>query len=212
MAPERLFRTRIDIRMDLTEQVEELFHHNINCAMQGIDSLSHSIANTSEYLVRCMLNERKILCCGEGASGLVAQIFATILLDHFQYERPALPAVSLNSDAATLTAIATSGTYSDIFAKQIQAIGQEGDILLCCFQGEGSGALTNAIQAAHERNIQVITLGSRDPSSGPGSLLTNSDIALCMPTDDRARCTELQVFTVHALCALIDQQLFGSEV
>lgn len=197
--------------MDLTEQVEELFHHNINSMMRALDSLPAAIARASELMVQRMLCDNKVLCCGEGSSALIAQQMATYLINHFHYERPSLPALSIGHDGATVTAISSSSGYSDIFAKQIRAVGQQDDILLCCFQGEGSSAITSAIQAAHERGLTVITLSNID-GAGANSLLHNSDIELRVPGDNLARSGELQLFTVHALCELIDQQLFGNEV
>ncbi len=197
--------------MELSDHVIELFHGNINACMQGIESLADPIASASELLVQCLLSDHKILCCGDGISALISQHFATNLLNRFQYERPSLPALSLTGDAATLSAIAADSSFSEVYAKQIRALGQEGDILLMCYIGSGSGTALRAIQAAHERGMQIITL-SNENGGDAASLLTPEDIELFIPSDNRARVAEIQLLTIHCLCELIDHLIFGHEV
>lgn len=196
--------------MELSEHVIDLFHSNINSCMQSIETLASPIAAASEMLVECMLSERKILCCGDGASALIAQHFATNLLNRFQYDRPSLPALALTGDAATITAIASDSSFNEVYAKQIRALGQEGDTLLMCYLGTGSGTAVGAIQAAHERGMRIVTL-SNENGGDAASLLTSRDVELFIPSDNRARVAEVQLLTVHCLCELIDHQLFGNE-
>jgi D-sedoheptulose 7-phosphate isomerase len=197
--------------MELTDRVVDTFHRHIDTTMQAIEMLSPAIANASEVLVGALLSEGKILCCGEGCSGLLSQHFAHLLLNRFQRERPGLPAIALNGDAAMLTAIATDTSFNEIFAKQIRTLAQPQDILLLISHSTGSGTALQTIQSAHNRNVRVIVLcGSNE--NDIRALLTTDDIELNVGDVQRAAFMEIALLTLHSLCELIELQLFGSEV
>ena len=195
------------ITVDYSEQVVDLFHRHIESCMYTMEALGEAIAQASECLVESMLQEHKIICCGEGNSGLIAHHLATNLLNSFQHERPALPAMVLSSDAAT--AIAADSSYNDIYANQIRALGQTGDCLILCYNGGGAAATLRAIQAAHERNMRVVSI-SNVKGGDASALLLPDDIELTFPIEDRARAIEVQLVAVHSICELIDTQLFGT--
>jgi D-sedoheptulose 7-phosphate isomerase len=193
--------------VDYSEQVIDLFHRHIESCMYTMEALGATIAHASECIVESMLHEHKIICCGEGSSSLIAQHLATNLLNSFQQERPALPAMVLSADAAT--AIGADSSYNDIYANQIRALGQAGDCLVLCYFGNGSNATLRAIQAAHERNMRVISLCNLTGGDA-SSLLLPEDVELSFPVEDRARVIEMQLIAVNSICELIDTQLFGS--
>ena len=97
----------------MSQRVYNLFQQSVEAKMQVGEALAHPIAEASERLVNCLLNERKVLICGNGASAAIAQIFSSCLLDRFEKERPGLPAIWLGSNIATYTAIAADTTYQD---------------------------------------------------------------------------------------------------
>lgn len=196
--------------MDLYQHVTELFHGNIDVSMRSLEELPADISECGELLVQCLLSENKILCCGEANNGALAQIFVSNLLNRFDYERPSLPAIALCTDATTLTAVTSDSTFNDIFAKQIRALGQAGDILLVISNPGQTGTALQAIQAAHDREMLVISIGSGD-NNDASALLLPEDREVCIPTDIRARSIEAQLFVINCLCELIDKQLFGSE-
>lgn len=168
-----------------------------------------AIAESGELMAQCLLSDKKILCCGEGQSGAIAQIFASHLLNRFNYERPGLAAIALNADSTTITAITAEGVFAEVFSKQIRALGQSGDILLALSSGSNVTSSSQAIQAAHDRDMLVITINSNEYDSA--ALLLPEDIELCIPTNNRARVGETQLLIVNCLCEIIEQQLFGSE-
>ena len=197
--------------MNLHEQVVEAFHSSIDITMQSLEDLAPRIADCSELIVQSLLSENKILCCGEGQSGALAQIFCSNLLNRFNYERPSLPAIALCTDATTMTAVTGDSTFNEIFAKQIRALGQPGDLLLVISNSSGSGTTIQAIQAAHDREMIVLSISNRD-NSDISSLLLPEDLELRVPSANRARIAEAQLLAVNCLCELIDHQLFGSQV
>jgi D-sedoheptulose 7-phosphate isomerase len=197
--------------MELSDHVVETFHRHIDTTMQAIETLSPVIATASEVLVGALLSEGKILCCGEGCSGLLSQHFSHLLLNRFQRERPGLPAIALSSDASMLTAIATDTSFNEIFAKQIRTLAQPQDILLLISHGTGSGTALQTIQSAHDRDLRVIVLCT-DNDNDIRALLAANDIELNVGDVDRAAFMETALLTLHSLCELIELQLFGSEV
>lgn len=197
--------------MELTERVIDIFHRHIDNTMQAIEPLTDNIAIASEILVSTLLNDGKILCCGEGCSGLLSQYFAIALLNRFQRERPGLPAIALNSDAAALTAIATDTSFNEIFAKQIRTLAQPQDAVVLISHGTGSGTALQTIQSAHDRNVRVIVICS-DDDADLRALLASEDIELRIAHAQRAQFLEIALLTLHSLCELIEIQLFGSEV
>ena len=197
--------------MNLTDVVVDNFHRHIDTTMRVIEDLSPLIAAASEVLVGALLNDGKILCCGEGCSGLLSQHFANALLNRFQRERPGLPAISLNGDAAVLTAIATDASFNEIFARQVRTLAQPNDILLLISHGTGSGTALQTIQAAHDRNIRVIVLCG-DNDADIRALFATDDVELRVDNVSRMQFMELGLLILHNLCELIEMQLFGSEV
>lgn len=197
--------------MELTEHVIDLFHRHIDSTMQAIEPLSSSIAVASEILVSTLLNDGRILCCGEGCSGLLSQYFANTLLNRFQRERPGLPAIALGGDAAMLTAIATDISFNEIFAQQIRALAQPQDAVVLISHGTGSGTALQTIQSAHDRGAHVIVICGEDDAD-LHALLASEDVELRIGHTQRAQFVEIALLTLHGLCELIELQLFGSEV
>ena len=101
-------------------------------------------------MVRCLLENGKILCCGNGGSAGDAQHFSAELLNRFERERPGLPALALTTDSSTITAIANDYSYEEIFSKQVSALGQAGDVLLAI---STSGNSANVIQADRKSDV-----------------------------------------------------------
>lgn len=196
--------------MNPTEHVAEIFHQHLDCTMQSMEALAPAIAEAAELMTQTLLSDGKILCCGEGSAGLLAQHFCGALLNRFHRERPGLPALALNSDAATLMAIASDHSFNDIFARQVRALAQPHDILLLINPGSGSGVALQTLQAAHDRSIQVIVIGPEEDSDLQ-SLLLPEDLELRIAGNRRGRFIEIALIAVNCLCEAIELQLFGDE-
>ena len=191
-----------------TEHIHNLFHESIAVKMQAGEILAPAIVEAGEKLVGCLLNDGKILVCGNGPSAGLAQIFTNNLTYHFERERPSLPAITLANDIISVTAAAGDSSFNDIFAREIRSIGQSNDVLvIICCSGKSSNIL-QAVQAAHEREIHIIALtGSKE--SNISSLLDVNDRELCAVTNVRARVHELHLLILFCLCDLIEEKLFG---
>ena len=192
----------------MDQRVITLFHESIEAKMHAGEQLAPLIAAASQMMVQALLSERKILTCGNGISAAQAQIFTAALINRFEQERPSLPALNLGADFTSQTAIASDYSYNDIFAKQIRALGQEGDILLLLTSSGSPSNLLQAISAAHDKNMQVIALTGGD-GGDVAALLDSHDLELRAPLLAKPRIHEVHLLSLFCLCDLIDQQLFG---
>ena len=192
----------------LDDRVRHLFGLNIEGKIAMADTMSTAIANAANRLVRCLLSDNKILLCGNGGSAANCLHFSAAMLNHFEVERPPLPVMALTNDLSALTAIANEGHYDQVFARQIQALGHENDVLLALSTTGNSNSILAAVNAANEKGIDTIALSGRD-----GGVLANhlgpEDIELRAPGDTAARIRETHLFILHCFCDLIDQSLFG---
>lgn len=195
--------------MSNIDRIRQLFTDSIQAKIETADKLSETIVAAGEKLVTCLLAGNKILCCGNGGSAADCQHFSAEMLNRFETERPGLPAIALTTDTSTLTAIGNDYTFEEIYSKQIYALGQQGDVLLAISTSGNSKNILAAIQAAHERNMTVISLTGNQGGEA-SQLLSNEDLQVCVPNDQTARIQENHILILHCLCDLIDHSLFGT--
>ncbi|MEW6353962.1 MAG: phosphoheptose isomerase [Pseudomonadota bacterium] len=194
--------------MDLEKRIRHNFNESIQVKQHSLETLAPAIARAAQALTQCLLQEHKVLSCGNGGSAGDAQHFSSEMLNRFEMERPGLPAIALTTDTSTLTSIANDYQYADIFSKQIRALGQPGDILLAISTSGNSANILNAIDAAHDREMRVVALTGRDGGEA-AALLTEQDVELRVPAHSTARVQEVHLLIIHCLCDLIDRQLLG---
>ena len=193
--------------MELQDRLIEHFHHSLDLKAHVIEEHAPQIAHAAEQLFLCLINEHKILTCGNGPSGALAQYASAMLLNRYQHERPSLPALTLGADSASLTAIAADSHFGDIYSKPLRAIGQPGDTLLVLSANGRSASLIQAVQAAHDREMSVVALtGYQDDLT---ALLQPDDIEIQIPSEAPALVNETHLLIIHCLCDLIEFQLFG---
>ncbi len=156
----------------------------------------------------CLLNDGKILTCGNGGSCSEAMHLSSELLNRFDRDRPGLPAIALPTDVATVTSIANDYHYDDVFAKPIRALGHAQDLLVMYSTSGNSPNLLKALKAAHDRDMRIIALTGRDGGT-VAALLGDGDLELRIPSTSTARIQEAHLLLTHCFCDLIDLQLFG---
>jgi len=194
----------------MSQRVYTLFQKSVEAKMQIGEQLAPLIDQAGEKLVSALLNDKKILVCGNGISSALAQVFTSSLLDRFEKERPSLPAIWLGSTVSTYTAIAADYNYSDIYAKPVRALGHPGDVLVAISTSGNSPNVIAAVTAAHERELEVIALTGRD-GGDLSALIAVNDIEICAAINSRGRIHEIHMLTLFCLCDLIDYKLFGIE-
>ncbi|MDO9104485.1 MAG: SIS domain-containing protein [Methylovulum sp.] len=194
--------------MMLQDRIISHFTDSIQTQQEAMVELCELIEYASQRLVSALLNDKKILACGNGRSATTVQLLSSAMLNQYERDRPSLPVIALSTDAATLTAIANDYHFDDVFAKQLRALGQSGDILIVYTDGNHSANIAKAINVAHDKDISVIVLAG---SNGGmiSALLDEVDIEIRVPSISRAHIQEVHVLITHCLCDLIDHQLFG---
>ena len=194
--------------MDIELRIRNHFLDSIETKRNALEELIIPIKHAANCISDSLLNEGKILSCGNGGSAGDAQHFSAELLNRFEIERPGLPAVALTTDSSTLTAIANDYEYDQIFSKQILALGTNRDVLLAISTSGNSSNIVKAVQAAHERNMQVLSL-TGNKGGKLAKLLKGDDIEIRVPSDRMARIQEVHILVIHCLCDIIDSILFG---
>jgi D-sedoheptulose 7-phosphate isomerase len=195
--------------MDAETRVKEHFAESIAIKQAAAEQLSQGITGAGQLMSQALLDEGKILSCGNGGSAGDSQHFSSELLNRFEMERPGLPAVALTTDTSTLTSIANDYAFEDIFAKQVRALGRQNDVLLAISTSGNSENVCRAILAAHERAMKVVALTGRDGGRVAG-LLAEGDVEIRVPSNRTARIQEVHLVVIHCLCDLIDTTLLGT--
>ena len=192
----------------LIQRVSSNFDQHMDTVQSHVEELSPVIAEGADRMIQALLADKKILACGNGGSAADSQHFSSELLNRFEQERPGLPAVALTTDSSTLTSIANDYSYKDVFAKQVRALGQPGDILLAISTSGNSRNVLRAVEAARERDMIVMALNGRDGGE-IATALGENDVNICVRGPSTARIQELHIIAIHCLCDLIDHQLLG---
>ncbi|HKR44779.1 MULTISPECIES: phosphoheptose isomerase [Paraburkholderia] len=192
------------------ERIQQHFRDSAATTLAAMETLAVPIAAAVDTMFAALANSNKILACGNGGSAATAQQLAAELIGRFERERPGLPALALTTDASVLTAVANDYAYEQVFAKQVRALGQPGDVLLAITTSGNSVNVLAAIQEAHEREMVVIALTGKG-GGDVNSVLADTDIQLCVPSDRTARVQEVHLLTIHCLCDGIDAMLLGED-
>jgi len=196
--------------MDLISRISGHFTESAQTKLDAIEFLAAPIADAIEVMVGGLLNNGKILACGNGGSAADAQHLAAELVGRFELERHELPAIALTTDTSVISAIANDYGYKLVFAKQVRALGQPGDILVAISTSGNSPNVIEAINAAHENDLRVVALTGKGGGT-IGEILREGDIHVCVPAERTARIQETHLLIIHCLCDGMDCLLMGVE-
>lgn len=196
--------------MDLSNRIRKHFDDSAQTKLQLRDTLAQPVADAAQMLVNCLMNDGKILACGNGGSAADAQHFAAELINRFEIERPGLAAIALTTDSSVLTSIANDYDFSQIFSRQVRGLGMPGDALLAISTSGNSINVVEAVHAAHEQGVNVIALTGREGGT-MGEILKSGDIHICVHAESTARIQEVHLLVLHCLCDAIDHLLLGGE-
>jgi len=194
--------------MDLISRINKNFQDSISTKQLAAELLAEPVSRGAQMITQCFLSGGKVLSCGNGGSAGDAQHFSSEMLNRFEMERPGLPAMALTTDSSTVTSIANDYSYNQIFSKQVTALGQAGDILLAISTSGNSDNVNMAIDAAHEREMNVIALSGKSGGDMADRLSLN-DVEIRVPSESTARIQEVHLLVIHCMCDLVDHQLLG---
>jgi len=194
----------------LEQRIQQQFFDSADLKYQSAEALAKPIAEAAGALIGCITAGGKVLACGNGGSAADAQHFAAEFVGRFERERPGLAAIALTTDTSILTAVGNDYGYEVVFAKQVEALGAPGDVLLAFSTSGNSANVIAALAAARAKEMTVIAL----TGNGGGRIrdqLTETDVHICVPHERTARIQEIHLLVLHCLCDAVDLQLLGEE-
>lgn len=194
--------------MDLISRISQHFADSAQTKLDAVELLAAPIAQATELMLATLVGNGKILACGNGGSAADAQHFAAELVGRFEMERHGLAAIALTTDSSIMTAIANDYGYQAVFDKQVRALGQPGDVLLAISTSGNSASVIEAIHAAHDNDLHIVALTGKGGGE-MASLLRDTDVHICVPSDRTARIQEVHALVIHCLCDGIDCLLLG---
>jgi len=153
-------------------------------------------------------NGKKILIAGNGGSAADAQHFAAELVGRYGFDRPSLPALALTTDTSNLTAIGNDYGYDQVFSRQLEGMGQEGDLFIGISTSGNSQNILNAFTSAKAKGITTVALTGRDG----GKMAEVADYTLIVPSDATPRIQESHLLIEHMICDAIEKEMFGEGV
>ena len=159
----------------------------------------------AEAMIAALRAGGKILVCGNGGSASDAQHFAAELVGRFERDRPALASIALTTDTSILTAVANDYAYARIFARQVEAIGREGDVLVGISTSGGSENVLDALAMARLHGMTTVALTGRDG----GVVGASAEIHINVPSDSTARAQEVHRTLLHAICELVERESYA---
>ncbi|MGP1930884.1 MAG: SIS domain-containing protein [Arsenophonus sp.] len=192
----------------MLEKIKACFAESIQTQIASAEILPDAIARAAIIIVYALLDGNKILCCGSGGSAVIAQRFVSNMINQFETERPSLPALCLNTDNAIITSIINGQKPEEVYAKQVRALGESGDILfVIATKGDDSNVVIKAVEASLTRDMIIVALTGHDGGELAG-LLGTRDVEIRIPSERGIRIQEVHLLTVNCLCDLIDNALF----
>jgi len=196
--------------MDLNALIRQHFDEGIELRTRMAQTMPEHIVRAGIALAEALRNGRKALACGNGGSAADSQHFAAEIVGRFERERPGMPAIALTVDTSALTAIANDYDFDRVFSRQVEALGQAGDVLLAISTSGNSKNVIEAIKAAHAKQMTVIALTGRD-GGAMGKMLRPGDHHLNVSHPRTMRVQEIHLLVLHGLCEVVDNTIYGEK-
>lgn len=196
--------------MSLHDRIRQHFEESAELKRNAAAQLAGPIAQAVELITAALAADRKILVCGNGGSAADSQHMAAEFVGRFERERPELAAIALTTDTSILTAVSNDYAFEQVYARQVRALGRDGDVLVAISTSGNSPNIIAAVEVAHERRLPVIALTGRG-GGRLAAMLEPQDLSLCVPHDRTSRIQEVHLLIIHCLCDGVDASLLGDE-
>lgn len=191
----------------MIEPIQAHLRMSADVCTQMADELAEPTARAARMLIEAVRGGHTVYVCGDGGSAAQAQHIAGELVGRFLKERAALPCVALTTDTSILTAVANDYDFEDVFARQVEGLVKEGDVLWALSTSGNSVNVLKAVSLARKRGAKVLGMTGR----GGGKLKELCDMVLCVPADSSPPIQEGHLVLLHILCGLLEQGAFAKE-
>ena len=189
----------------MKKTIEDVIKESISVKEGLLQTQASRIEKAASLIIDALRAGHKVLVFGNGGSAADSQHFAAELVGRFKKERRPFPAIALTTNTSILTAVANDYGYTRVFARQIEALGRAGDVLLAISTSGRSASVLEALAAAKAAGITTVALTGRD--GGPAGAA--ADIHINVPSPSTARVQEVHRTLLHAMCELIERELYG---
>ena len=177
-------------------------------AIYDNEDLLNKIEEVSRLCVELYKGNNKTILAGNGGSAADAQHIAAELVGRYGFDRPSIPSLALTTDTSNLTAIGNDYGYDKVFSRQLEGMGQKGDIFIGISTSGNSKNIINAFSSAKEKGITTIAMVGKDG----GEMAKLADIALVVPSDSTPRIQESHILIGHIICDIIEKEIFADGV
>lgn len=190
----------------MKEAIVRIFEESAQVKVKFAKENVEKIIEVVQVIAQAFREGKKLILFGNGGSATDASHIAAEFVNRFLMERPPLPAVALNTDVAVLTSISNDYDYSQVFSKQLAALGHEGDIAIGISTSGNSPNVVKAVEVAKKNGLKTVVL-----TGGTGGKLANmADYTFIVPTKHTPRIQEAHITLGHTICQMVDEELFGN--
>jgi D-sedoheptulose 7-phosphate isomerase len=193
--------------MDAQKFIIDSLNESSETKLKIKDQLTDEIIKAVDLLSSCFNDGKKLLLCGNGGSAADCQHIATELMIRLSHhiQRPALPAIALTTDSSNLTAGGNDIGFENVFARNVDGLGNKGDVLLAISTSGNSPNVIKAVDMAHKKGMKVIGfLGGNG-----GKLKDTVDLPIIIPSSNVQRIQEGHITVAHIICELVEDKLYG---
>ena len=191
-------------------RAQEVFRRTLQESIEAKERLLQEylpiLIQVTGVLARALGSGHKVLLCGNGGSAADAQHVAGELVGRFMVNRAALPAIALTTDTSILTAIGNDLGFDQVFSRQVEALVQEGDVVVGISTSGNSPNVLNALRTGHARGAVTVGFTGRQG----GELKVLADVCFCAPADRGPTVQEVHITVWHAICEVVEEELFGT--
>jgi len=189
----------------MKDGILRIFSESAQIQVRFAQENADKVIEVVQLIAQTFRDGKKVILFGNGGSAMDASHIAAEFVNRFMMERPPLPAIALNTDTAVLTSISNDYDYSQVFSKQLAALGNEGDVVIGLSTSGNSLNVIKAIETARKNGMKTIVLTG---GSG-GKLAKLADYVFIVPTKQTPRIQETHITLGHTICQLVDEELFG---
>ena len=190
-----------------TDYIEKIFLESSQL-VKNSSYLSADIIECVNIIIKSLKQGKKIVIFGNGGSAADAQHIAAELIGRYGFDRPSLPSLALTTDTSNITAIGNDYGYDRVFSRQLEGMGQDGDIFIGISTSGNSQNIINAFKVAKTKGITTVALTGKDG----GEMRRLADISLVVPSDSTPRIQESNILIGHILCDIIEKEIFADGV